>query len=357
MRQNLAVLAVTVFMLINITGCSVVRFAETRMGHGLKKANKTRMDLDFQLGFNATDRSLRVTLEHQPYTIHKPRITLTDLGIGLASLGLLGKVLYDNWDHDYTFTFVDDTFDWYGSEPWEKAAMIGVPADILLYWAFSYPFDRKAVKLEKQPLRNQSYHIILPDHGNIGKDYRTTNGNEQIDLENFLSDLGNPSFLKDIESLKFRAFTEVGGKQHNKDYTVSGIIIRNLDPPDPTPTPQPDPIPVPPDPIPTPQVEIDAQWVENRLSAGEKAILKITVKNTSETVFMAFTVTTVSSNPNFNNWDLKFGDIAPETSETRSLGFSITPEMTPQNVSVTLHFETANGTVHKEIESVLHIIE
>ena len=116
------------------------------MEYGLKKANKTRMDLDFQLGFNVTDRSLRVTLEHQPHAIYKPRITLTDLGIGIASLGLLGKVLYDNWDHDYTFTFVDDTFDWYGSEPWEKAVMIGVPADILLYWAFSYPFDRKFVK-------------------------------------------------------------------------------------------------------------------------------------------------------------------------------------------------------------------
>ncbi|MCY4569561.1 MAG: hypothetical protein OXD49_14785, partial [Candidatus Poribacteria bacterium] len=131
MKQNLVVLTVTVLMLINITGCSVVRFAETRMEYGLKKANKTRMDLDFQLGFNATDGSLRVTLEHQPYTIYKPRITLTDLGVGLASLGLLGKVLYDNWDHDYTFSFVDDTFDWYGSEPWEKAVMIGVPADIL----------------------------------------------------------------------------------------------------------------------------------------------------------------------------------------------------------------------------------
>ena len=335
----------------------MVRFAETRTGYGLKKANKTRMDLDFQLEFNVTDRSLRLTLEHQPYAIYKPRITLTDLGIGIASLGLLGKVLYDNWDHDYTFSFVDDTFDWYGSEPWEKAVMIGVPADILLYWAFSYPFDRKAVRIQRQPLTAHPYRIELPDHGNIGRSYRTTTGTEQIYIRNFLSDLGNPSFLKDIESLKFRAFTEVGGKQYNKDYTVSGIIIRNLDPPDPIPTPQPDPIPAPPDPIPTPQVEIDAQWVENRLRAGEKATLKITVKNTSETVLMEFIVTTVSPDPHFNNWELKFGNIAPRASETRSLGFSTVPEMPPQDVSVTLHFESAKDTVHEEIARILHIIE
>ena len=185
MKQNLTVLTVAVLMLINITGCSVVRFAETRIGDGVKKANKTVMDLDFQLGFNATDSSLSVTLEYQPYAIYKPRITLTDLGVGLTSLGLLGKVLYDNWDHDYTFTFVDDTFDWYGSEPWEKAVLIGVPVDILLYWAFAYTFDRRAVRLQKQPLTEHPYRIVLPDHGNIGRDYRTTTGIERIYIKDF----------------------------------------------------------------------------------------------------------------------------------------------------------------------------
>ncbi|MCE2414457.1 hypothetical protein J4G07_10650 [Candidatus Poribacteria bacterium] len=361
MKQNLAALAVTVLMLMNITGCSVVRFAETRMGYGLKKANKTRMDLDFQLGFNATDRSLRITLEHQPYAIYKPRITLTDLGVGLASLGLLGKVLYDNWDHDYTFTFVDDTFDWYGSEPWEKAVMIGVPADILLYWAFSYPFDRKAVKIQRESLTDHPYRIELPDHGNIGRNYRTTTGTEQIYIRNFLSEIGNPSFLKDIESLKFQAFTEVGGKQHNKDHTVSGIIVPNSDspsPPVPQPDPEPDPVPEPaPDPVPIPQVEVNAQWVKDRLRAGERAILKITVRNTGKNTLTEFTVTTASPTPHFSNWEIKFGNITSGTSETRALGFSSDPEMTPQDVPVTLHFEEANGIVHQAIERILHIIE
>ena len=312
----------------------MVRFAETRMEYGLKEANKIGMDLDFQLGFNTTDRSLRLTLEHQPYTIiYKPKITLTDLGIGLASLGLLGKVLYDNWDHDYTFTFVDDTFDWYGSEPWEKAVMIGVPADILLYWAFSYPFDRKAVRIQRQPLTAHPYRIELPDHGNIGRSYRTTTGTEQIYIRNFLSDLGNPSFLKDIESLKFRAFTEVGGKQYSTDYTAS------LSPPPPV------------------QIEAEARWVESSLRAGERAILKITVINTSETVLTEFTVTTVSSDPHFNNWELKFGNITPGVSETRALGFSTNTGMSTQEVPIKLRYETSNGVAFSEIERVLQIIE
>ena len=331
MKQNLAVLIVTILM-INITGCSVVRFAETRIGYGVKKINKTEMNLDFQLGFNATDQSLRVTLEYQPYSIYKPRISLTDLGVGLASLGLLGKVLYDNWDHDYTFTFVDDTFDWYGSEPWEKAVMIGVPVDILLYWAFAYPFDRKAVKIQRQPLSDYPYRIELPDHGNIGRDYRTTTGIERIEIRKFLSELGNPSYLRGIESFKFRAFTEVSGKQYRKDHIVSI-------------------------PIPDPIIEIEAQWVKNRLRRGEKAVLKVTVKNVSKTTLTEFTITTVSSDSYFNNWPLKLGNIAQGASKTQVSSFSTDPNMPSQDVSVRLRFESNNSVVHPEIEKTLHIIE
>ena len=341
MKQNLAVFTLTVVILINITGCSVVRFAETRMGGGLKPANKTRMDLDFQLGFNATDRSLRVTLEYQPYSIYKPRITLTDLGIGLASLGLLGKVLYDNWDHDYTFTFIDDTFDWYGSESWEKAVMIGVPADILLYWAFSYPFDRKAIRTQRQPLTDHPYRIELPDHGNIGVDYRTATGTERIEIRGFLSELGNPAFLRNIESLKFRASTQVGVKYHRREHTVPRNILPNGKPP-----------------LPSSQVEVEARWVKDRLRAGEKAVLKVTVKNTNQTVLREFTTITVSpDNPHFHDWRLRFGNITRGALETRALSFSTDPNMVLQDVRVRLRFETADGVVHEEIERILQIIE
>ena len=340
MKQNLTVFTLTVVILINITGCSVVRFAETRMGEGIKPANKTRMDLDFQFGFNPTDQSLRVTLARQPYAVYKPKITLTDLGVGLASLGLLGKVLYDNWDHDYTFTFVDDTFDWYGSEPWEKAVMIGVPADILLYWAFAYPFDWKAMRMPRQPLTDHRYRIELPDHGSIGRDYRTTTGIEHIEVREFLSELGNVSFLRDIETLKFRAATEIGGKQHKRDYAISPVPLPLTPPPPPPPR----------------QVEIEALWVENRLSAGKRAILKITVSNARQTALTEFTATTSSENLRFHDWKLEFGDIASETSKTRALGFS-TDEVSPQAVPVHLRFEAANDFTHPEIEKILHIIQ
>ena len=341
MKRDLRVFALIFFLLIHITGCSVTRFVETRIGYGVKKANRTDLDLDFQLDFNETARSFIVTLEYQPYAIYKPRITLTDLGVGLASLGLLGKVVYDNWDHDNTFTFADDTFDWYDSQPWEKAVLIGVPIDILLYWGFSYPFDHKAIRLPKQPLIAHPYRIELPDHGRVGREYRTITGTEQIEIRKFLSELGHPSYLQDIEFLKFRASTEVGGRQYNRDYAVWGFI------------------PLPPPPPPNGKsVEVDVQWIKHRLRAGEKATLKVIVKNTGETPLTGVTTTTSSPDLYFNNWTLEFGNIAQGASETRVLRCSTSTDLRPQTtVSVDLRFEAATGVVHPEIETELEIIE
>ncbi len=335
-----SMLVLIFFLLISITGCSVVRFAETRIGHGVKKANKTDLDLDFQLSFNATDRSLGVTLEYQPYSIYKPRITLTDLGVGITALGLFGKVYYDHWNHKNTITISDDTFDWYGSEPWEKAVLIGVPVDILLYWCFSYPFDRRAIRLQKQPLMEQPYRIELPDHGNIGIDYRTTSGTEQVSIQNFLSELGNPPYLQNIESLKLRASTEVGGRRFISNYTVKGLILP------------------PPPPPPLSQVEVEVLWLKSRLRAGERATLKVIMKNTGRTVLTEVTATTFSSDPHLDSWELKFGSIAQGASETRVLRCVTAQNMRPQEtIPVRLQFKAVNGVVHPEIETKLEIIE
>ena len=91
--------------------------------------------------------------------------------------------------------------------------------------------------------------------------------------------------------------------------------------------------------------------------AGEKAILKVTVNNTNQTILREFTMITVSSNPHFDNWQLRFGNVEPAKSETKSLGFSTDSEMSPQNVSVRLRFEAANDFTYPEIETELHIIE
>ena len=218
--------------------------------------------------------------------------------------------------------------------------MIGVPVDILLYWTFSYPFDRKLVRAPRLPLTEHPYRIELPDHGNIGRDYRTITGTDRLEIRKFLTELGNPSYLRNIESLKFRASMELNGKQHRRDYTVSGIIP-----------------PAPPDPQPISLIEIDAQWVENRLRRGEQAILKITVKNASGIALTELIITTISSTRSFNNWEFKFNNIAQETSETKSLGFSTNREMSPQDVSVRLRFEANNSVVHPEIQKIIHITE
>ena len=335
MKQNLVVIVVTILMLINITGCSVIRFAETRREYGLKEANKL-VAKDFQLGFNATAQDLRVTLEYQPYEISKPRITSTDVGVGLAALALLGKVIYDNWEHKHTFTFVDDTFDWYDLEPWEQGVIIGVPADILLYWCFSYPFDRSSKALERDQLKNYPYRIVLPDYGNLGRDYLTITGAEEIEIRNFLVDIGYPSFIQNVDTLKFRASAMWDGNTYKKDYTVQGITL-------PPPPPQ--------------RVEIELQWGETHLRPGEKAILKVTVKNTDETVLIGFTTITTSPEPHFDNWKLTFGDIAQGKSETRGLGFRIDPKTPAKDVPVSLRFQTANGFVHPEIHLTLHVTE
>ena len=312
------------------------------MGHGIKKANRTDLDLDFQLNFNEAARSFIITLEYQPYAIYKPRITLTDLGVGLASLGLLGKVFYDNWDHENTFTFTDDTFDWYDSEPWEKAVLIGVPIDILLYWGFSYPFDQKAIRLSKQPLIAHPYRIEIPDHGRIGREYRTLTGTEQVEIQKFLSELRHPPYLQDIGSLKFRASTEVGGRQYNRDYTVSSGFI----PPPPNGEP------------PLSSVEVDAQWIKHRLRVGEKATLKVIVENAGETPLTGVTTTTLSPDPYFDNWVLEFGDIAQGASETRILRCGTSKDLRPPaTVSVVLRFEASTGEVHPDIETEFEIIE
>ena len=344
MKRDLRVCALIFFLLIHITGCSVTRFVETRIGYGVKKANRTDLDLDFQLDFNHTARSFMVTLEYQPYAISKPRITLTDLGVGLAALGLLGKVFYDNWDHDHTFTFVDDTFDWYASDPWEKAVLIGVPIDILLYWGFAYPFDRKAIRLPKEPFIAHPYRIELPDHGRIGRDYRTVTGTEQIEIQTFLSELGHPPYLQDLESLKFRVSTAVSGRQYHRDHTLSREFIRPLPPPNGESPPA--------------SVAVDAQWIAHRLRAGEKATLKVIVENIGETPLTAVTTTTLSSDPYFDNWVLTFGNIAQGASETRILRCGTSKHLRPQaTVSVSLRFEAATGVIHPEIEMEFEIIE
>ncbi len=334
MKQNLLLFTLSVFLLINVIGCSVGRFTQTRLMEGVKKINKTDLKLDFQLDYNPSNRSLSINLAHQPYSIYKPKITLIDLGVGLAAIGVWGAVFYDNWDHDNTFDFTDDTFDWYDSEWWEKAVLIGVPADFLLYWTFSYPIDRKKVKLTRQPLLNHPYRIELPDHGNIGIDYTTTIGDEEIVITEFLSKLRNPSYLQNIGSLKFKVTTDVSGMQYNRHYTA------------PVPLKGGDPIT---------DVEIDLEWEKKQIRAGERAILHITVKNIGRTVLTNLTAKTASTDPNFNNFELPFGNIPVGKLKKIAIAFSTDTEISIQDVTVNIRLTTSTGNLVRETQTKLSI--
>jgi len=333
MNLKLLLYILSVFLLINVMGCSVARFTQTRMMEGVKKINKTDLKLDFKLDYDPTNRSLSINLAHQPYSIYKPKITLVDLGVGLTALGIWGAVFYDNWDHDYTFDFSDDTFDWYGMEWWETAVLIGVPADILLYWAFSYPIDRKMIRLDPLPLKSHPYRIELPNHADIGINYTTSTGDEEIVIKEFLSELRNSSYLLNNETLKFRVKTEVGGKEYNKYYTAP--IPSKLIPPI------------------SKDIKIDVDWDKKHIRAGDRAILKITVTNNSKTTLTEFTATTASSNVNFDNWELIFGDIPTGKVVTRTIGFRTDTNESIQDITVNLSFNTTSGNVATKTPDIL----
>ena len=218
--------------------------------------------------------------------------------------------------------------------------LIGVPADILLYWTFSYPIDRKKVKLPQQPLIDHPYRIELPDHGNLGIDYNTTTGDEEIVIKRFLADLGNPSYLNNINILRFRVTTEDGGKHYRRHYTA--------------PAPKGQIIPLIPD-QPYKKVKIDTEWIKNPISSGERAILKITVKNNGKTELIDFTAKTTSIDPNFNGFDLEFGNIQSGKSKSISIGFHTDSEITPQDILVDLSFKDSTGIVTQETPKKLSI--
>ena len=339
MKRDLPRVALTVLLLISLTGCSVVRFAETRQGEGLKVTNQSGLDLDFQLRFNSATRSLVVSLGYQPSSIYKPRITRADVNVGLIALGIFGKIYYDHWNHKDTFTVLDDTFDWSGTQTWEKAVLIGVPVDILLYWCLSYPLDRKTIKGPRQPLKDHEYRLYLPDYGG-SVSYRTTTGREQIKIDEFLSALRNPPDLQNVDTLKFRLSTEVEGRWYSRDRTVRGFR----------------PLPLPPPP--SESVTVAVAWTRSRVKAGEQTFLTVMVANTGTANLSGFTVKIVSRALFLDNEEWKFGNIAQGESKTLNYRVRTDKQMHRENpATVLLHFEAANGVVHPAIETHLEIIE
>ena len=251
MKRDLIPVTVVILIFMSITGCSVVRLAENRAGYGVNRTPTGKPEIrrsqlsrqDLQLGISATDGGLSLQLRFLPYYHLEQRQTFTseaqltgiDIAVGLAFAGFLGWVAYDNWSGNGTYVVSGDgsfkegrAFDWKGAAPWQKAVMIGVPADFALS-AILHTLPRKITtsweqkgeeKGTPQWLRNHSYRLELPGY-NLGKDYRTISGDETIAIREFLDGIKNPAPFLEAETLPIRAFTEFEGKRYTETLTLA----------------------------------------------------------------------------------------------------------------------------------------
>ena len=233
MKRNLISTPIIILLLMGTTGCSVVRLTENFAGYGVNRTpvgepevRRTQLSRqDLQLGISATDSGLSLKLSFLPYYhleqrqtfTTKPRLTGVDIAVGLASAGLIGWVAYDNWRADRVYVISEDgslkegrTFDWQGAPLWQKAVMLGVPADFALAAILHTlpgkvmtPWEQKGEE-EGTPqwLRDHPYRLELSGY-NHGKNYQTTSGkNETIAIRDFLKDLKNPAPFLDTNTLE-----------------------------------------------------------------------------------------------------------------------------------------------------------
>ena len=252
MKRDLILVTVLILILMNTAGCSVVRFAENATGYGVKRtsigppeirrAQLSRQDLE--LGIRATDSGLSLQLRFLPYYHLEERQTFTsraqltgiDIAVGLASAGLLGWVAYDNWKGDGIYVVSGDgsfkegrSFDWEGAALWQKAVMVGIPTDFAIAAILhtlpgkgTTPWEQKGEeKGTPQWLKNHPYRLELPGY-DLGKDYRTTSGDETIAIREFLDGIKNPAPFLQTNTLQLRAFTEFEGKPYEQTLTLTG---------------------------------------------------------------------------------------------------------------------------------------
>ncbi len=387
MRRNFISLTVIVLILMSTASCSVVRVIENRQGYGIRQTAargiKERQNQlsrrDFQMKFNATGSELSLRLQYLPYykvesqkiVRYRPEMTLVDFVLGLASAALITKVTYDRLgigahldEHGLDgFNPEELRFDWAGATTWEKAVLIGIPADLAMYyiigefeWTLREPWEQKSeVQGTLQWLDNHPYRIELPAY-NFGKDYVTQSGNESISVSEFLSGIEDPSAFLEIESIELRASTEGDEKRHEKTITLSNPAeLRAFRYPalaalgiDMLSTGQPSLMPI---------AAANARWVKGSLHAGETATLKVTVENKGKGELYGVSALTVSSHPTFSRRKLEFGKINPGESQTLTLPFKTDALMRTQDVPIRLRFGEYNDHVPDDIVLKLQVVE
>lgn len=376
-------------IVLSTVGCSAVRIVENSFGYGIDRTavvdTEERRDevrpRDFQIQFGATDTDFRFQLQYVPYykieqrelVKYRPEATLLELAVGLASTALWGKALYDTWlykekhladtqvDWD-NFAAYDFRFDWEGTSFWNKAIMIGVPVDMLLYRligsvrrTYRTGWEQTGeVEGSLQGLRQQEYRIELPAY-DFSRKYRTTSGDENVAIRRFLYGLKEPKPLLKLASIDVRASTKVDGKTGEETLTIKGWdrlkpfrwhalkVVEGID------------MFTARKPQGQPAAEINTHWTPGSVRAGDTATLSITVQNSGKGALYRFTTRAVSADSAFNK-AVEFGKIAPGESRTLMQRFETSPRMRTQTLPIELHFGEYNGYEPNNEKTQLHIV-
>jgi hypothetical protein len=99
------------------------------------------------------------------------------------------------------------------------------------------------------------------------------------------------------------------------------------------------------------------RWRKAAVRAGDVATLRVTIENTGKGTLYRFTALMASSNPIFNNRELKFGKIEPGESRTVPVSFELGKLMRTQEVPIRIQFGEYNDYVPANIEAKLNVIE
>ena len=379
MKHNFINLTAIILISMSTVGCTAARLTEFRTTARTETRRTTQLNRrDFRLGFNTTGNQLGVQLQYLPYykgeqrkvMEYHPKLKALDWGVGLASIGLLYWINRPTenqvWDGTYAVRvdgeLIKNTkFDiWSGKEQWEKTALIGIPVDWMLSWILlrdwriGQSWEPSEIVGTWQDQENYRYRIELPTY-NFSKTYKTTSGAERIELSEFLTGIDIDDLVSLLESDTFalRASAEFDGKQYEKNITVetqsSLESLRDLANAEfdmiSTGTPRL-----------MPRAEAVVRWTRDTMQAGDTATLNVTVKNTGKGELYRVTGITMSSNPIFNNRELKFGKILPGESRTLQILFKIDKLMKTRDISLRLRFGEYNDYAPADIEAKLHVV-
>ena len=387
MKDRFINLMLIVLISMSSVGCSAVRYVETRAGIGAVKIvgaseeRKTKLNKrDFRLGFNATENQLGVKLEYRPYysverqqviTYSPKKASTTEILIGTSYVvvlaGILAVVLVETGEvavNDKGELYNVTEFDWSRLNSIQWAALGGISLDSLIWLATNnsdvtvrepWRKIKEPAKGEWQFLEKHPYRIELPKY-NFGKDYLSKSGNDSIAVNEFLSGVTNPLRFENIESISLRASTMYDGRTEQKDLVLKRqehlqpfhdvvLLEKGID------------MSSTGKPILMPRPEATIRWSPASVKAGGVATLRVTVKNTGKGSVYRLTARTTSQNPNFNNRELKFGKIDPNSSMTALASFKIDKLMRTQTVPIGIRFAEYNDHIPANIEAELNVLE